>query len=145
MKKKDKKPFDLDKFLEKELLRAFKRTPMYSEAKKRAKEEFFVESKNGKPMRRVWYKCAKCNKFFFDKTGMREIAVDHIDPVVPLDRPLRGRGEYVERLFCSIDNLQVLCNYKGERNGVKSCHKIKTAEEKAKLSIMKRANNGNDL
>ncbi len=146
-KKAKKKEFDLDKFLEKELRRAFKRTPMYGDAKRRAKEEYFVPSKTGKPMRRVRYKCAKCGQAFLDKTGSREIAVDHIEPVVPLDRPLKDRGEYIDRLFCSVDNLQILCNYKGERNGIKSCHKIKTAEERALAATYRKEkdNNANDL
>jgi len=68
---------------------------------------------------------------FLDRVGQKDIAVDHIIPVEDLEHGWQGAGVYVERLFCHIDNLQVLCNYKGERDGLKSCHKIKTAEEAA--------------
>ena len=39
--------FDRKKFIEKELRRAFKRCPLYNEAKNRAKREYFEESKHG--------------------------------------------------------------------------------------------------
>jgi hypothetical protein len=130
-KEKKAKPYDQKDFIEKVLRGAFKKTPMYHAAKRRAKEEFTVESKHGKPMRRVHFKCALCGRFFLDKKGAKEIAVDHIEPVVPVDRPLTGVGEYVERLYCKEENLQVLCNYTKLRDGVKACHKIKTAEENA--------------
>jgi hypothetical protein len=103
---------------------------MYQEARRRAKEEFFVESKTGKLLRRVRYICASCNGRFVDKPGAREIAVDHIIPVVD---PMVGWvdiGTYAERLYCVVENLQVLCNYAGLRDGKKSCHKIKSAEER---------------
>lgn len=133
-KKKDKKnnEFDLNKFIEKELRRAFKRSPLYSEAKNRAKREFFVESKKGKPLRRVHYQCAGCGRFFLDKSVDRckEIAIDHKEPVISLEHGRQDNNTYIERLFCSVDNLQVLCNYKGERDGVRSCHKIKTQKER---------------
>lgn len=134
------KPFDLKQFVIKELRRAFKRSPMYSEAKRRAKEEFFIESKHGKNMRRVHLKCAKCGKFFVDKSGAREVAVDHIIPVIAPSIGFVDWNTYLPRLFSSIDNLQILCNFKGERDGIKSCHKIKTAAERAVMAERNRQN-----
>lgn len=124
-----KQPYDQRKFIEKTLRGAFKKTPMYHLAKARAKEEFTVLSKHDKPMRRVHFRCAKCGKFFLDKTGAKEIAVDHIDPVVDPKTGWVDYQTYITRLFCSIDNLQILCNFPKLRDGVRSCHKIKTSEE----------------
>jgi hypothetical protein len=89
-------------------------------------------------MRRVHFECAMCGKMFLDRKGAKDIAVDHREPVVPLDRPLSDLSEYINRLFCSVDNLQILCNYKGLRNGTNSCHKIKTAKEAATAAEHKR-------
>jgi hypothetical protein len=123
------KTFDLKKFIEKELRRAFRRSPMFSAARNVAKEEFFVKSKHDKDMRRVHFKCAKCGRKFVDKTGSREIAVDHRNPVVDPVVGFVDFNTYITRLFCGIENLDVLCNYKGLRDGIKACHRLKTAEE----------------
>ncbi len=49
--------------------------------------------------------------------------MDHISPVIPVDKLIEQmtRVELVERMFCSIDNLQVLCE--------DICHRAKTAAE----------------
>lgn len=127
--------------MEKTLRASFKKTPMFSEALKRAKEEYFEESKNGKKLRRVRYKCNGCGRYFKNKGG--EIAVDHIEPVISLEDGFVNMDVYISRLFCSVDNLQVLCNYPGERDGVKSCHKIKTATERALAALNKRKRRDN--
>lgn len=62
------------------------------------------------------YICNKCGLTF----PLKEIDVDHIDPVVPVDRPIKDWNEYIERLFCEPNNLQCLC---------KRCHQAKCAEE----------------
>ena len=62
------------------------------------------------------YICNKCGLTF----PLKEIDVDHIEPVVPVDRPIKDWNEYIERLFCDSTNLQVLC---------KRCHLAKYAEE----------------
>jgi hypothetical protein len=140
-KAKKKKEFDLDKFLIQVLRAAFRKTPMYNEAKKRAKEEFFEESKHGKPMRRVRFICASCNRRFFDKEGQREIAVDHIDPIVSVETGFTNYSEWIKRHFCLDDNgeidvakLQILCNYAdkdmSKYGNIRSCHKTKTAAER---------------
>jgi hypothetical protein len=88
---------------------------------------------------RVMYKCAHCGRLFFDyeflpkkKGGVKKtsmVAIDHIEPVVPTDSDKISWDDYIDRLFCPVSNLQVLCNYPGEYNGVKSCHAIKTKAE----------------
>jgi 5-methylcytosine-specific restriction endonuclease McrA len=55
------------------------------------------------------FECANCKKAFPEK----QIQVDHIKPIGTCDT----WDEFVERLFCEVDNLQVLC---------KPCHKKKT-------------------
>jgi len=60
--------------------------------------------------------CAICGLCF----PMGDVQVDHIQPVVPVDREILSWDEYIERLFCGVDNLQVLC---------KPCHQIKTNDE----------------
>jgi len=137
--------FDRKNFIIKELRGAFKRCPLYNEAKDRAKYDYFVPSKHGKPQRRVHFKCAQCGRFFRDEN--KNIAVDHIEPVVDPYIGYVDLDTYSERLFCDIDNLWVLCNYKDLQDGVASCHKIKTKIESgiaAETRKRKKAN-GNDL
>jgi 5-methylcytosine-specific restriction endonuclease McrA len=62
------------------------------------------------------YKCASCNNWFPEK----QINVDHIKPAGSLNCAQDLPG-FVERLFCEIDNLQVLCE---------KCHDVKTKLEK---------------
>lgn len=138
-KTKKKKEFVLDVFLKATLRGAFKKTPMFQEAKRRAKVEVFEKSKHGKDLRRVKYRCAHCQQLFSDKIGQRDIAVDHIEPVIPVDHELKHSLDWIFRLFCSTTNLQVLCNYKGERDGTPSCHAIKTKKERAALAEFNRS------
>lgn len=62
------------------------------------------------------YQCNHCKKWFPDK----KVSVDHIKSVGTLtcayDLP-----DFVERLFCLEENLQVLCE---------ACHSIKTKNER---------------
>ena len=62
------------------------------------------------------YQCNSCKQWFPEK----KINVDHIVPAGSLNSAADLPG-FVERLFCEIDNLQVLCE---------SCHNKKTANEK---------------
>jgi len=61
--------------------------------------------------------CASCNQVFPETT----CAVDHIQPVVDPYVGFQGWDTLIERLFCEVDNLQVLC---------KPCHDRKTKREK---------------
>lgn len=70
------------------------------------------------------YLCAHCNGRF----GPKEIDVDHILPVIPLNGS-KSFDEIIPRLFCDSDNLQVLC---------KPCHKTKSkAENKLRFEYRK--------
>lgn len=76
----------------------------------------------------VRYKCAVCNGLFSQK----DVAVDHIEPVIPLHRSEEDLtiDEMAYRIWCDISNLQVICNTTLKKNnGIASCHKIKTDEE----------------
>ena len=67
--------------------------------------------------RQKWeYKCVKCKKWHMGK----DVNVDHKVPAGTLTcaKDLPG---FVERLFCEIDGLQVLC---------KNCHGTKTQSDK---------------
>ena len=70
--------------------------------------------KNGKPKKRVFFRCKKCGEDFKDK----EVQVDHIRPVGKFSG---NWDEYINRMFCPRANLQVLC---------KPCHDKKTAIQK---------------
>lgn len=65
---------------------------------------------------RFEYKCNKCKKYFAGKY----INVDHITPVGSL-RCAEDLPGFVERLFCEVKGLQVLCS---------ECHDKKTKLEK---------------
>ena len=62
------------------------------------------------------YQCNHCKDWFPEK----EINVDHICPAGSLNSAQNLPG-FVERLFCEVDGLQVLCE---------KCHNIKTQNEK---------------
>jgi 5-methylcytosine-specific restriction endonuclease McrA len=62
------------------------------------------------------YQCKECQQWFPDK----QVNVDHITPAGTL-RCANDLPGFVERLFCEIDGLQVLCS---------KCHDKKTKQEK---------------
>jgi len=61
------------------------------------------------------YLCNSCGRWYPDK----KINVDHIQPVGPLNCSQDLPG-FVERLFCEVHNLQILCS---------TCHDNKTKLE----------------
>ena len=67
---------------------------------------------------RFEYQCNECQGWFPEK----KINVDHILPAGSLNCAADLPG-FVERLFCEVDNLQVLCE---------GCHDVKTKMEKRK-------------
>jgi 5-methylcytosine-specific restriction endonuclease McrA len=70
------------------------------------------------------YKCKKCLRLFTRK----EIRIDHIIPIVPVSGWDTWDG-LINRLFCSREGLQILCN---------PCHKIKTKKENTKRRELKK-------
>lgn len=63
------------------------------------------------------YKCAKCLGSFV----AADVQVDHIHPVVDPIRGFISWDVYIDRIFCEVHGLQVLC---------KPCHDVKTKLEK---------------
>jgi 5-methylcytosine-specific restriction endonuclease McrA len=98
-------------FIRSALRSAFNRYPPKFKAKKAAE-------KTVKGMKhRFEYKCAQCKQWF---KGV-EVEVDHKVPAGSL-KEYDDLGEFCRKLFCEVDDLQVLC---------KGCHKTKTAQERA--------------
>lgn len=112
--------------------KTFVRSAQYAETMYRAKKELPRKiKKNGEDYSKsnYSYECNMCKNWF----KSYQVEVDHIDPVVRLDKEDYNHtlDEIAERLYCDLDNLQVLCSIKkDDNNGVLSCHKLKSAEEK---------------
>lgn len=71
------------------------------------------------------YKCAICEGRF----GPKEIQLDHKIPVVDEEVGFIDWNTYIDRLFCDVDNFQVLC---------KPCHETKTFFEQEIRKQVKR-------
>ena len=82
-------------------------------------EEAFTGKKTNKASGRMakHYKCAACKKQF----PSSKVQVDHIDPVVSPTDGFTSWDDYIERLYCEKENLQVLCT---------TCHDKKTLKER---------------
>lgn len=80
-------------------------------------------------LKRGWYQCNGCGEEVpttlppEKKGGKRRknAHVDHIEPVIDPTVGFTNWDDYIERLYCEADNLQVLCE---------SCHKEKTKQER---------------
>jgi 5-methylcytosine-specific restriction endonuclease McrA len=84
---------------------------------KNAATERKVNPKTGKLA--MHYLCKKCKRDF----PLKEVQVDHKNPVVDTKTGFVSWDVYVERMFVEDKMLQVLC---------KPCHKIKSDKERAK-------------
>jgi len=62
------------------------------------------------------YRCEMCE----DEFPRKEIHVDHIDPIIPVDGSFTDWNTYIDRLFCLPEELQGLCI---------GCHASKTQIE----------------
>ena len=107
----------LRKFVVEVLRRASFKWKPKSAAKQAAREQVGAHS-TGRA--KYEYRCRHCGDLFKSK----DVQVDHIDPVVPLDGFESGLefdlNEYVLRLYCEKDGFQVLC---------KPCHSKKSKKE----------------
>ena len=108
-------------FIRSALRQAFNRYPPKYESIKEAAEVqqdgvYKTGPKKGQPKMVKRYRCAECDNLFLQK----EVQVDHIIGAGSLRGYVDLPG-FVSRLFCSKEDLQVLC---------KPCHHIKTQQEK---------------
>lgn len=80
-----------------------------------------------RPRVKKWSLCAECSKM----TPTYKAQVDHKVPLVPVDRSLEDMNwdEIVDRLWCSEDNLRVLCP---------PCHEVKSKEENKQRILSKK-------
>lgn len=102
-------------FVTSALRAASRRWPPKYKALKEAFVDKMVNEKTGKMA--MHYKCASCTKLFV----ATDVQVDHIEPVVDPKKGFAGWDVYIDRMFCEIKGLQVLC---------KVCHTVKTDQEK---------------
>ena len=97
--------------IKKHLRRAAIAHPAKAEAVRRARRKFRIGAyKNGRDKFKTKFECAQC-KCLMEREALE---VDHIKEVGQFDG---SWTEYINRLFCSVDNLQVLCRV---------CHAKKT-------------------
>jgi len=102
------------------LLRAgMRKWGVFHDAKREAARGVRTDKSTGK--KRTMYECAGCARLFKSD----EVHVDHIQPVFDptkrVEALLTDWTEVVNRMFCELDNLQVLCH---------TCHGIKTENER---------------
>ena len=85
---------------------------------KALKEAFVGRKLNAKTGKlAMHYTCAECKKLYV----ATDVQVDHIKPVVDPKKGFVSWDVYINRMFCEIEDLQVMC---------KPCHKVKTDSEK---------------
>ena len=76
------------------------------------------------------YTCAECGE---EKLGRKDVAVDHIDPIVDPAVGFTSFDDWVERCFVEVGGYQVLCSpcHTSKSNTEKEIAKVRRAEEKA--------------
>jgi hypothetical protein len=95
----------------------------------RRASRFWKPSQTCKQQARIhrgMYKCS--NPLCAKVVGQKEIKIDHIEPVVPVEG-FESWDIVIDRLFCTVEGFQALC---------KDCHEKKTAIENEKRRVLKR-------
>lgn len=122
--------------------RIWQRWPGRNLVMQSARVEILIRKKSGEGYKKaVWYQCSGCPTLgkpmhtpkqtaevrAAKKIGLdhpphipHRVWVDHKDPLVPTDGTTLSWDEYLHRLFCGPEHLQVLCT---------PCHRLKTREE----------------
>lgn len=96
--------------------RVFSRSELRRQVISRSQVEYTDPKR---PRVRKWSRCENCKDF----VATYQMEVDHITPVIPLDKTLEELtwDEVIDRLWCNIENLQGLCL---------TCHKEKSKVER---------------
>ena len=112
--------------------RVYRQSSEMQECLKRARVELPPKIlKNGSvgAKNQIRFKCAECGELFQSKN----VQVDHLKPVILLHESEEevDYNSIVERIWCDLDNLQVLCSTKLKDlpKGARSCHGRKSLEE----------------
>ena len=105
------------------LRRGTMRFPPRNDALRAAKTEKKINEKTGRMAQH--YECKSCKGHF----SAKNVCVDHIEPVINPGVGFINWDTYIERMFCPVDNFQILCS---------NCHDIKTAKEKDEKNENKR-------
>jgi hypothetical protein len=128
---KKRPPYNQEAAIRGALRRAFSRSPLVREVLEESRQEFPRYKKDGTRHKKNWVKrqCQVCNEWVPAST----MAVDHIDPVISIERGKQDWNEFIDRLWCNTSgkaNLQRICD---------TCHDKKTAGERI-LRLTKKYN-----
>ena len=101
------------------LRRQFSRSPIVREVLMKVRREIPKFNKNGSRAKKdaVQYCCNVCGQW----VGSTSVTVDHITPVIDVQAGFVDWNQFVDRLFCGPQNLQVICD---------TCHNSKTQGER---------------
>lgn len=113
------KPFNQNAVIRGAIRRTFARSPVVREVMNEVRKEFPKYNKDGSRSKKdaVCYLCNRCKKY----VGSTKISVDHKIPVVSVEEGFVDWNEFISRLYCGKENLQVICD---------DCHKRKTNFER---------------
>jgi hypothetical protein len=122
---KKKPPYNQNAAIRGALRRQFSRSPIVREVLMKVRREVPRFCKDGSRAKKdaVQYLCSVCGQW----TKSTAVAVDHITPVIDVQVGFVDWNQFIARLFCGSENLQVICD---------TCHDTKTQSERiARLTI----------
>lgn len=122
---KKRPPYNQNAAIRGALRRQFSRSPVVREVLMKVRREVPKYNKDGSRAKKdaVQYLCSPCKSW----TKSTAVSVDHIVPVIDVQVGFVDWNEFVRRLFCGPENLQVICD---------TCHNGKTnAERIGRLTI----------
>lgn len=123
---KKRPPFNENAAVRSAIRRVFSRSPIVREVMFKVRREVPKFNKDGGRAKKdaVQYQCGVCSTW----TKSTAISVDHIEPVISVDIGFQDWNEFVRRLFCKAENLQVICD---------GCHQKKTNKERFDRQLKK--------
>jgi 5-methylcytosine-specific restriction endonuclease McrA len=113
---------------------ALRRVFSRSDLRKAVLEEIQVSYTDPeRPRVKRWSICALCDEY----TPTYKIQVDHINPIIPLDKTLEDItfDQLTNNIWCDINNLQGIC---------KTCHDKKTSSERKIRTANKKEKKANE-